>query len=179
MFRIHRCLRAWPTLVLATTGCNGLRTATDLHMLRMDEARASYGRHFTDMVDNAILNDMSVADIHFVSHTNELNGIGESRLDRLVKLLNAYGGTVRYETTLADETLVQQRIEHVREYLALAGCNMDRVEVAVMISGGEGMPGREAVRKYLESTSPPAETGSGANAPVAAGAGVSTNEPRR
>lgn len=179
MLRTHRCLSALPTLVLATAACNSIRTTTDLQMLRMDEARSSFGKHFTYMVDNAILSDMSVADVHFVPHTSELNGIGEVRLDRMARLLNAYGGTVRYETTSDDSALVKQRIEHVREYLVLAGCSMDRVEVAVMMSGGDGMPGHEAVRKYQESTSPSAETDSGAGSPDAAGLGGLTSQPPR
>ncbi len=138
-------------LVLAVSGCNEMRTATDLHVSRMDEARASYGRHISYMVDNAIMNDMSVADIHFVRHTSELNSTGTARLDRMARLLDVYGGQVRYEATSPDDEIVKERIEHIREYLVLAGCSMERIDVAVMRAGGRGMPGQEAVRKYQES----------------------------
>lgn len=163
MFRGFGRLTALPMLVVALSACNGMRSSTDLLTKRMDEAKASYGRHLTYMVDNAILNDMSVADAHFVLHTSELNGIGAARLDRMARLLNTYGGRVRYETTSNDEAMVGERIQHVREYLALAGCKMDRVEVSVGRAGGHGMPGREAVRKYLESTSEPEANTTGTN----------------
>jgi hypothetical protein len=106
----------------------------------------------TDMSDNAILHDMSVADIHFIPHTSELSGVGVARLNRMAKLLSTYGGTVRYETRLTDEKLIDPRLEHVQEYLALAGCDMDRVSVVAMRSGGRGMPGDEAVEKFEKGT---------------------------
>ncbi|MFQ6049083.1 MAG: hypothetical protein ACE5K7_06945, partial [Phycisphaerae bacterium] len=57
---------------------------------------------FLQMTDNAALADMSVADIHFVAHTAELNGLGQRRLDRYVALLKRYGGRLRYDTALQD-----------------------------------------------------------------------------
>jgi hypothetical protein len=115
------------------------------------------------MVDNAILRDMSVADIHFIPHSNELSGIGVARLDRLARLLQVYGGTVRYETLIVDETLIEQRLDHVREYLSLAGCDMDRLEFKATMSGGRGLPGGEAVEVMQHGTSP-AQEGAGGSA---------------
>ena len=97
------------------------------------------------MADNAMLHDMSVADIHFVPHTAELSGTGAARLNRMATLLDTYGGTVRYETFNTDEALVKQRLDHVHEYLALTGCDMGRVQVKTMISGGRGMTASKAM----------------------------------
>ncbi len=152
MLRTYRRLILLPALLAATTACNHPRTTTELHTLRMDEAQRTYGSHLTYMIDNAILHDMSVADIHFIPHTSELSGVGVARLNRMAKLLNTYGGTVRYETRLTDEALIGPRLEHVREYLALTGCDMERVQVATMMSGGRGMPGDEAVEKFKKGT---------------------------
>ena len=152
MLGTYRRLILLPALLAATTACNDLQTTTELQTLRMEEAQQDYGAHLTCMTDNAILHDMSVADLHFIPHTSELSGVGVARLNRMAKLLSTYGGTVRYETRLMDEELVDPRIAHVREYLALAGCDMDRVSVVAMRSGGRGMPGDEAVKKFEKGT---------------------------
>ncbi|RME40310.1 MAG: hypothetical protein D6788_03590 [Planctomycetota bacterium] len=133
-------------------GCRSVPTAHNLAVARMDHASARFGTAFTYMVDNAIARDMSVADVHFFPHTTELNGIGEVRLTRMAELLKTYGGTVRYETLETDETLVNERIAHVREFLAAAGCDMDRVEVTAAMSGGRGLPGDEAVDVMYRGT---------------------------
>jgi len=107
---------------------------------------------FTYMADNAILHDMSIADIHFIPHTTELSGTGVIRLARFAKLLNAYGGTVRYETFETDEDLIRQRLDHVREFIASLDCDMERVQFAAMISGGRGMRAEEAIRVLEKGT---------------------------
>lgn len=100
---------------------------------------------FTHMADNALLRNMSIADFHFIPHTSELSGTGVVRLDRLAKLLDVYGGTVRYATYEMDEELLAQRLEHVREYIAAQDCDMDRVQVALMQMGGGGMRASQAM----------------------------------
>ncbi len=141
------------TLLVLSAACNNnFRTATDWQNDRMDETKQRFGAHNMHMVDNAILHDMSVADFHFIPHTAELSGVGEVRLNRMATLLNTYGGTVRYETLLGNETLIKQRLGHVHEYLALTGCDMQRVEVSAMMSGGRGIPGDEAVAKFRKGT---------------------------
>ena len=146
-------LAAGVSLFVLSAGCHGPEndlTNTELHMANMENAKGQYGRHLDDMVDNAIL-----ADIHFVAHTGELSGTGVARLNRMAHLLNTYGGTVRYETDLADAQLVSQRLDHVREYLTMTGANMDRVQVKTMISGGRGMTARKAVEVDLKGTAKP------------------------
>jgi len=148
-------------LAVASIACNSHSkpfTPTAVEMQQMDYAKAHYGSHMTDMADNALLQDMCVADFHFVAHTSELSGTGVHRLDRMAVLLNTYGGTVRYETNLRDEELVKKRLDHVREYLAVAGCNMDRVEVKTMLSGGRGMAADKAIIVDLKGTAKPKST---------------------
>ncbi len=151
-----------PVLPLVVAGCSDMNmTATDLQMARMDEGPSRFGAHLTNMTDNAILHDMSIADIHFVPHTNELSGTGAARLDRMALLLDTYGGTVRFETTLENENLIALRLDHVREYLDLTGCDMSRVELKVMLSGGRGMPARdvlEARQRVKEEASSPGQS---------------------
>lgn len=163
MARTQRLLLPLFVLSIALCGCQGKRyqSSTDLAMQRMDKTIEQYGEHFTYMIDNAILHDMSVSDIHFVGHTSEISGVGQARLERMGKLLNTYGGTVRYDTSLRDEDLVEQRMDHVVEYLTLVGVDMSRVEVKRMMAGGRGMEGQEAVKKHRQGTSSsPASGGS-------------------
>ena len=130
---------------VATAACDRPLTTTDIQVDRMEESRNRRQAHFTYMADNAIAQDMSVADIHFVGHTSELSGVGVNRLDRMAPFLNTYGGTVRYETFMGDGELIHQRLDHVREYLTTIDCDMSRVEVTTMISGGRGMPASTAI----------------------------------
>ena len=127
----------------------------------MNATRANYGAHLSYMRDNAVLRDMSVADIHFIPHSAELSGVGEIRLSRMARLLNTYGGTVHYETLADNEAMIKQRLAHVREYLALSGCNMERVVITTGMAGGRGMPGDEAVVKFLRGTSKDEQGSSG------------------
>lgn len=138
-------------MVAAIAGCRDehgerkVKTATEMYSEKMDEGKCRGIPALLDMSDNAILQDMSIADIHFVAHTAEISGTGAARLDRMAALLEAYGGTVRYETYNDDVSLVEQRLAHVREYLGLTGCNMTRVEVKAEMSGGRTYPATEAI----------------------------------
>ncbi len=99
---------------------------------------------YTYMTDNATMSDSSLADIHFVPHTTELNSLGTTRLSRMAQIMDTYGGTVRYETHLADEEMVDERLAHVRDYLATTGIDLDRVEVLVAMAGSAHVHSDEA-----------------------------------
>lgn len=176
MLAMYRPLILVSTLALISVACNNYQTTTDLQMSRMDESKRTFASYNADMIDNAILHDMSVADIHFIAHTSELSGVGEVRLNRMAKLLHTYGGTVRYETTLDDDVLRGQRLAHVREYLALTGCDMGRVSVAAMMSGGRGLPGDEAVVKFLKGTAKPKKAKGPSPITVNVGGGSSSSK---
>lgn len=134
-------------LAFAAAGCNGpWRTATHFQIAKMEEGRNRFGAYRNNMVDNAILHDMSIADFHFIPHSIELSGTGVARLDHMAPLLDTYGGIVRYETVLMDDDMIASRLEHVREYLDLTGCDMSRVELKVLLSGGRGMPASDAIQ---------------------------------
>jgi len=112
----------------------------------MEEGKNQFGAYRNHMVNNAILHDMSIADIHFIPHSIELSGTGVARLNRMAPLLDTYGGIVRYETMLMDDEMIASRLDQVREYLDLTGCDMSRVELKVMLSGGRGMPASDAIQ---------------------------------
>jgi hypothetical protein len=99
-----------------------------------------------NMGDNGRSHDLAIADVHFIPHSSEISGLGEAALERFAPWLEVYGGTLRYETYLTDEELVVKRIAHAREYLALVGCDVDRIHVKAMISGGRMITAADAVR---------------------------------
>jgi len=126
--------------LVTVAGCHGKnRGAVQLEMARMDEMRETPRAYLDNMADNAILHDMSLADFHFIPHSTELSGAGVAHLDRMALLLDTYGGVVRYETFSSDEDLIKKRLEHVKEYLTLVGCSMEKVALTTAVSGGRGM----------------------------------------
>jgi hypothetical protein len=174
MYRRHRTIFASAAILGGMTACQGFRSASDIQTAQIDEARYSPRSHWRDMADNALLQDMSLADVHFVSHSGELNGTGAARLDRLSPLLDVYGGTVRYETELTDDEEVAKRLEHISEFLATTGCNMDRVQIEAMMSGGRGMSAKDAIQAR-DRTFPSGPSAAGARpqpGPMQAGGGA-------
>lgn len=151
------------TLVLVVSGCASLghKTATDWQLDLMKDMGGRSHTHEQDMIDNAVLADLSLAEFHFIPHSGELSGSGVARLDRMAPLLDAYGGTVRYAANVADEELVKERIAQVREYLSMTGCNMDRVTIEPGLAGGRGVLARHALDKQ-EQFNNPTDKGGGA-----------------
>ncbi len=152
------------TLVLTSIACHGPdhdQTANQLHQAHMDRSKSLHGQHLDDMADNAILQDMCLVDFHFVAHSSEISGTGADRLNRMARLLNTYGGTVHYQTDLSDADLVNKRLDHVKEYLTVAGCDMDRVQVKPGLSGGRGIPARKALEIETKGTVDPNASSTG------------------
>lgn len=167
----YRLCTILSVVMVAVPACeNGIKTATQIQGDKMDQMKEEYGDHLEQMSDNAVLRNMSVADHHFVAHTAELSGTGTAALERITPYLNTYGGTVRYETYLSDTSLVEQRMAHVREYLALTGCDMDRVTVRQSLSGGQSVDARKAIEVKEKGTTKPGakagDTGMGMAVPM-------------
>ncbi|MBI1826826.1 MAG: hypothetical protein HY287_11270 [Planctomycetes bacterium] len=146
-----KCLQSSGLLVaiVLTAGCTGAGlkypTATDLQMDKMYATRNKEPEYLDSMVDNASLQDMAIEDFHFVGHSTELSGTGAMYLSRMSPMLSTYGGTVNYDTTLTDEKLIGERIKHAKEYLAMTGCDMSRVDVKAGLEQGTGMPATKAI----------------------------------
>ncbi len=160
-------------VLLWPLACNhdGARFGAEYPDRDINEARADMNGNFVHMADNALLHDMALADFHFVAHTTELSGTGEARLKRFVPLLMTYGGTVRYETDLVDAAVLDQRLAHAAEYLEHAGCDMERVQLRAMISGGRGMTAQEALIIREQASSANAQQSSGLGGLMSGGAG--------
>lgn len=100
---------------------------------------------YEHMTDNALLADMSVGDIHFLPHRPMLNSLGEQRLSRLAALMDMYGGTIRFNTAVQDETLIDQRTEAIVDYLASKGVDATSELLTRDLPGGRGMDAAQAI----------------------------------
>jgi hypothetical protein len=130
---------------LVLSGCNtpGERLNAPPHG-RVHETSDLQGT-FYYMSDNALLADMTVNDMHFLPHRAALNDLGERRLMRLAALMEAYGGTLRFNTDLTDEDLIAQRMNTIMDFLIEAGIDTTHEVVTRDLPGGEGMVATEAI----------------------------------
>ena len=145
-------------LSISQIGCENLRARQDPLTGQVVDAEA-HRRYFRPMAMNATMHDMSVADIHFVPHTNELNGLGVTRLADLALILDRFGGTVRYETFEKDRDRKSARLASVERHLTELGIDMTNVRVASLISGGRGMLARDAIAAKTKAASASGYTG--------------------
>ena len=120
----------------------------------LEEARWNAEARYQAMMDNALISDMSVADIHFVPHTTVLNSLGEQRLQRYADLLMYQGGTLYLETASQDEAKQKARIASVQEFLASAGIEDDRLAAEIGIRAGHGIAAVEAIQVKQIAFSP-------------------------
>ena len=100
---------------------------------------------YAQMVDNALLADMSVSDAHFVPHRSMLNSLGEERLHRLAGLLELYGGTIRFSTDVEDEELIRTRTDAIVAFLKQEGADTTANVLKRDMPGGRGMDAAQAI----------------------------------
>lgn len=136
-----------PVVVVGLCGCE---TPAPDKTLGTPLEPTSMHRFYEPMIDNGAAHDMSVADVHFVPHGTELNDLGVHRLDRLILVLDRYGGIVRYETLETDEDTMGARLASVERYLATAGLDMTRIQVKSMMSGGRGATAARAAAAEMK-----------------------------
>jgi hypothetical protein len=106
---------------------------------------------YEHMVDNEVLADMTISDIHFLPHRARLNRLGEERLGRLAGLMELYGGTIRFNTSVTDETLLQQRTEAIMAFLDEEGIDTTAEVLVRDLPGGRGMDAVQAIKIKVKS----------------------------
>lgn len=100
---------------------------------------------FVYMTDSALLADMTVNDAHFLPHRPQLTTTGVERLGRLASLMQAYGGSINFNTNLEDGALISARTETIREFLQEAGLTVSSDTIRRDMPGGEGMEATQAI----------------------------------
>ena len=96
--------------------------------------------------DNAMLSDLSMAGIHFVPHTDELNSLGQGRLQRFAELLRDRGGTLYLDTASSDEAMNRARLQSMSNFLASAGISKSRIGTQMGMPAGPGIRAVEAIQ---------------------------------
>jgi hypothetical protein len=128
---------------------------------------------FVYMNDNALLADMTVSDIHFHPHRPTLNTLGQQRLSRLVSLIEVHGGTIRFNTNIDDEELIEKRTDAVLTFLAEAGVDTSGQVLVEDLRGGRGMDASEVILiKVFEGSYQPESTGGAGSGPSSATGGM-------
>jgi hypothetical protein len=100
---------------------------------------------YAQMADNALLADMCISDAHFLPHRAALNTLGEERLERLAGILEQYGGTLRFNTDLQDEALIQARTAAIVAFLRERGVDTSADVLTRDLPGGRGLDAEQAI----------------------------------
>jgi len=128
---------------------------------------------FVYMTDNALLADMTVSNIHFHPHRATLNTLGQQRLSRLVSLLEVHGGTIRFNTDIDDEELIEKRTDAILAFLAEAGVDTTGQVLVEDLRGGRGMDASEVILiKVFEASYQPKGAGGAGGGPSTASGGT-------
>ncbi|MFH1717537.1 MAG: hypothetical protein ABIF19_09325 [Planctomycetota bacterium] len=103
-------------------------------------------------IENAIISQHTVFPYHFVKNASQLNELGKRDLAVLAGHFMKYAGdlNIRRHNTPAD--LYEARVNAVVERLQEAGVNIERMNIADGMPGGEGMAS-EKVLIILEEAS--------------------------
>ena len=109
-----------------------------------DGRRSSVSEFFAYHNDQGMMADLGIADMHFVSDSEHLNGTGEARLERYAELLATSGGKLYYDTKLDDSVLVNARMRVAREFLMQVSPGSKRVEIVLGMPRGRGMDAVES-----------------------------------
>ncbi len=139
---------------LLISGCDQGQERFIETSITLDKARLHGDARRQAMVDNAMLQDMSLGDILFVPHSTELNSLGEQRLQRYADLLRPHGGTLYLEATSTDEQFNQARIQSITNFLASAGIAEDRIATEVGLRAGRGIAAVEAIQVKEQAFAP-------------------------
>src|SRR5262249_26066548 len=150
-------------LVLLAAGCNEPRPRLNAPPHGEPTSTADSQGTLVYMNDSALLANMTICDMHFLPHRSELSQVGLERVSRMALLIQAYGGTIRYNTDETDESLLTKRTDTVMQFLREAGITTSSETITRDLSGGKGMAATEAILiKANEGTyNPKSKSGSG------------------
>lgn len=147
------------TTILVGSGCETTGTRLNAPPHGTAENVHPMQSMYTHMADNALLADMTISDVHFVPHRAMLNSLGEQRLSRLASLMEMYGGVIRFDTTVEDPELVDQRMATVVDYLCETGLDTSAELVRQDLPGGRGLDATEVILiKLMEGTYQPGDS---------------------
>jgi hypothetical protein len=107
--------------------------------------RHARDRQFDQMIYNAELADMTLADVHFLPQRSALNSTGTQKLNHLAWLTDNYGGSIKLDLNDPKGELASARIKNVKAYLKCWGLAEDKIKVEIGLSDYEGLKATEAI----------------------------------
>lgn len=136
------------------------------------ENQSELSSEYAHMIDNALLDSMTVSDVHFLPHRAQLNSLGEERLARLALLMEMYGGQLNFSTN-TDEKLAEERTATIIAFLEETGLDVAATTPVLAMSAGRGMDAGQAIEiKVNEGTYKPKKSSAGASTGGATGGGT-------
>lgn len=138
--------------VFACVGCKGPEKRLNAPPQGSAAESSDLRDYYTYQVDNGMLQDMCIADIHFVPHTTRINSLGVRRLNRYCELLPDDGGTIHLETEATDDELIEARIRNVHDFFASSGMDMTKLTIKTGLPRGRPIDAVEAIRIKEEGT---------------------------
>lgn len=154
-------------LLVAITGCNQPNERLNAPPHGEAERTSEMQGTYVYMMDNALLADMTMSDMHFLPHRARLTDLGERRLSRMAELVQEYGGEIRYSTNEDEGALVSDRQTTIRTFLKERGMDVVAERVREDIPGGRGMRAAEVLTFKLPGACPKDAGGTTAAAPGA------------
>jgi hypothetical protein len=152
-------------LVVCSAGCQQPAQRLNAPPHGYAERQADLAVEYAHMIDNALLENMTISDVHFLPHRAQLNSLGEERVARLALLMELYGGTIRFSTNETEE-LAAARTRTILEFLEDTGAEVTAQSLVPDMAGGRGIDAAQAVliRKYEATYQPKKGSGSGSGA---------------
>jgi hypothetical protein len=102
-------------------------------------------KQFDQMIYNAELADMTLADIHFLPQRSALNSTGTQKLNHLAWLTDNYGGSIKLDLNDPKGELASARVKNVKAYLKCWGLSEEKIKVKIGLSDYEGLKATEAI----------------------------------
>lgn len=118
-----------------------VKTWEDLRVESIDNANLRYQQ----MIDSAMLQDRSLADIHFHPGSTQLNSLGQQYVKRFGELLGNEGGILYLESSSTNPEFNMARMQSVMDYLASSGFAADRIDITTGLAQSGTMTAVEAI----------------------------------
>lgn len=159
---MRRSLPFWTTVVcLACGACQQTTPRLNAPPHGTAEYTSDLQISYEHMIDNALLTDMTISDVHFVPQRSMLSSLGQQRLARIAGLMKVYGGVLRFNTRESDRELIDRRAEAIMAYLADEGVDTTRDVLRRDLPAGRGIDASQAIliKSHEATYKPKQQTG--------------------
>lgn len=128
------------TALLVCPGCKKADSTTATFDQRNTMNRWAVQDYFDQQRDQAILTQHTLYPYHFQANASELNELGMRDLLVLASHYREAPGRLNLQQGDASDALYEARVAHVKDSLAQAGVDAQRVTIADDLPGGSGVP---------------------------------------